>query len=155
MSMSTKDEQFDAALAAFLDDDEAGLKETEVTHHAGVAFEAMERANAEADSHLLCGADDRDKGILVRVIGIDGISTYQVVPPERTFACVLGALQADDAVAVIQPIGWAPDESVVETETDGVVVSSPAGMTVTYEAAHLRPSPLRRLARALRPRRRH
>jgi hypothetical protein len=133
MTSVTNIPDFDARLAAFLDDPETGIKQE--PQAPAVGQPAYERAVAEANSHETCPVDDRKVSIIIAVVGKDKEPTYQVLEPGVNVSCVLGALAKDPDVLGAQPVGWVND-----TDTFDDHENNPA----------LRPKRPNRLVRAVR-----
>lgn len=142
MTSVTNIPDFDARLAAYLDDPEAvGLKqgalgsESEYLNPPAVGYPAYRRAVDEANSHETCPVDERKVSVIIAVVGQDRVETYQVLEPGVNVSCVLTALAQDPEVLAAQPVGWVND-----TDTFDDHETNPA----------LRPKRPNRLVRAIR-----
>lgn len=160
------DDQFEARLAAWLDDPAAPTAGDKFSLKAD-GYDIAKRAIAEANSHETCARDARKFTVLIGVAGADGEETVHEIPPETTLMCVLGALQRDPETAGMRVIGILKDDEPEEDELPtGIKVTSenpdiavswtlpddaePEPWSIVEPPAHLRPGILGRIARRFR-----
>lgn len=109
----------DEAIHRWLDDPEAsGVKAEPLAPAAG--YRVFERAIETASHHAGCPKDDREFGLIVEVIGSDGVSTLQTIPPGINPSCVVGALRTDPEARALRYKGFEPiDPPIAAPEEPG------------------------------------
>lgn len=126
---------FNTAIAAeILDGGEPGLAEAEYLRHAAAGFVAVERAKAEAASHITCPPDTRTYDVIIHVVGEDGIASIHHLEPGVAAHCTLRALQHDPSLQALGVLGiWQDPDQEPEPE-----VTEAGGVTVTSEVPGVR-----------------